>query len=117
MKTDLECQLQVIAENIKWFRKSKGLKQKELAEATGINLRYLQEYEAGKQNITIESILKIADALDISPCELNVLSRIILDTPLDHFFEMNHRQLEEIDIAVAARDDWPARAKLVHLLC
>ena len=61
---------------LKQIRQSKGLTQKELAEATGISLRTLQHYEQGSKDlnmaaaITVYAIasalgVKVEDLLDI----------------------------------------------------
>lgn len=104
MKTDLDCQLQVIAENIRWFRAARKMRQKDLASASGINHRYLQEYESGNQNLTTDSILKLSEALDISPCELNILSRIVIESSLNEFIEKNVDRLESFSIPVGIRN-------------
>jgi HTH-type transcriptional regulator/antitoxin HipB len=44
-------------------RKSKKLTQKELAERIGVTKTIITNYEAGKQNLTIDTLQKVADAL------------------------------------------------------
>lgn len=47
--------------SIKEIRKSRGLKQKELAEKLGIANCTLAHYESGIRKITLEMFLKIVD--------------------------------------------------------
>lgn len=59
-----------LAENIKRIRKEKGLTQKKLGELCGINESNIRKYESGKQNPKIETIEKIANALQCPVYEL-----------------------------------------------
>ena len=54
-----------VGENIRNIRKEKGLTQKKLAELCGINEVQIRQYELGKANPKIETISKIADALNV----------------------------------------------------
>lgn len=44
--------------------------QGQLAEALGVDLRYVQTLEGGKPNPTATTVLRLADALEIDPGEL-----------------------------------------------
>ncbi len=50
-------------------REHHGLTQAELAERLGIALRNLQRIERGEQNLTIQTIVKVANALGVPPSE------------------------------------------------
>lgn len=50
-------------EKIKFFRKEKGLSQKELAELSGVSEISIRKYEADSRKPKIETLLKIADVL------------------------------------------------------
>lgn len=56
-----------ISEKIKQLRKNKKMSQKELAQKTGLSIGSIQGYEQGRYNPKLETALKIADALEISP--------------------------------------------------
>lgn len=60
-----------IGENIKAIRKQKKVTQKKLHELTGLAVITIQEYEAGKYTPRLDSILKIASALEVNPKEIN----------------------------------------------
>lgn len=54
-------------------RKNKGLSQSKLAEASGINLRTLQQYEVGSRSVDgakLSSLLDLCEALDCKMSEL-----------------------------------------------
>lgn len=55
-----------VGENIKKFRKLKGLTQKELAEKLGITQKSVAQYERTNKLPKLETLLYIADALDIT---------------------------------------------------
>lgn len=61
--------LQLIGERIRQFRKAKGLTQEELAEKAGVNASYMGTVERGDRNISIETLEKIMQGLDVSPTD------------------------------------------------
>ncbi|MCX6214655.1 helix-turn-helix transcriptional regulator [Spirosoma sp.] len=56
---------QAVGQLIRQTRKAKGLTQKELGEKLGVGEPTVNGYEGGKQNLTIETLQKIADALGV----------------------------------------------------
>lgn len=56
----------VIGERIRNFRKEKGLSQEELADIANLHATYIGQLERGEKNATLESIEKVANALEIS---------------------------------------------------
>lgn len=59
-----------IAHNIKIERVIKSLTQAQLAELIGVHEKYIGVIEAGKQNITLKTLNKIASALGIEIIKL-----------------------------------------------
>lgn len=59
-----------VAENIKRIRKEKNLTQKQLGEKCGMSESTLRQYEIGYRNPKLETIVRIAAALEISVFEL-----------------------------------------------
>ena len=61
----------MISEKIKYYRKKSGLSQHKLAVKAGLSLTSITHLEQGvATQPTIQTIIKIADALDISIDEL-----------------------------------------------
>lgn len=54
-----------IGKNIRNLRKSKGIKQKDIAKQAGISNSFLCDIEAGRNQPSISTLLRIADALEI----------------------------------------------------
>ena len=55
---------EMIGARIKDLRTAKGITQDRLSELVGINSKYLSSIERGKENPTLNTILKLAEALD-----------------------------------------------------
>lgn len=58
---------------LKKIRLEKGLTQKDLAHASGVNIRQIQKYESGEynaENMTLKNAIAIADALKIDVRDL-----------------------------------------------
>lgn len=56
----------ILGQRIKTYRINKGLSQEKLAEFAKCHPTYIGQLERGEKNATIESIDKIAVALDVS---------------------------------------------------
>lgn len=59
-----------LSENIKFFRKKKGMTQKDLAEILDVTTRTIQNYESDNREPSIDILTKIAAALEIPLSEL-----------------------------------------------
>ncbi len=57
-------ELMIIGRNIARLRKLKKLTQEDLCGMAEIDRSYLSEIENGKMNVTIKSLVQIADALE-----------------------------------------------------
>lgn len=60
----------VIGQRIRNHRTAKGLSQEKLSELVGCHPTYIGQIERGEKNATIESIERIATALDVPLSEL-----------------------------------------------
>ena len=60
----------VLGKRIRNYRMDKGLSQEKLAELSGCHPTYIGQIERGEKNATIESIEKIAVALNVSLSKL-----------------------------------------------
>lgn len=65
-----DSETQRFAKNMKKLREAKGMSQGDIHRATRIDRAYISNLEAGKQNPTLETIAKIAEALGVSSGEL-----------------------------------------------
>lgn len=61
---------QQIASRSRQLRSDQELTQESLANRAGLALRHLQKIEAAQVNLTIETLAKIAAALEVDPKEL-----------------------------------------------
>ena len=59
-----------LGQRIRNYRTAKGLSQEKLAELSGCHPTYIGQIERGEKNATLESIEKIASALDVSLSKL-----------------------------------------------
>ena len=60
----------ILASRVRDLRKSKGFSQEELAEKSGLNLRTVQRIEKGENEPRGDSLVRLAQALQISSEEL-----------------------------------------------
>lgn len=63
-------ELKIIGKNIVKLRKAQNMTQEDLCGVAQIDRSYLSEIENGKMNVTIKSLVAIADSLN---CELKDL--------------------------------------------
>lgn len=58
-------ELEIIRNNIKYYRKQKNFTQEKLSEISGISKDYLSEIERGKKSPSLKRLIIIANSLDI----------------------------------------------------
>lgn len=63
-----------IGRRIQSIREKRGLTQSQLEEKTGINTKYISAIECGQKNVTIKTLEKIANGLNIDLYELFLFS-------------------------------------------
>ena len=56
--------------NILYYRKQKGITQQKLAEMTSYSKNHIQKIETAMASPSVEALLDIAEALEISPEKL-----------------------------------------------
>jgi transcriptional regulator with XRE-family HTH domain len=59
-----------IAANVRNLRKIKGWSQEQLAEHAGLSTRFVQDTEASRANISVASLVALAEALAVEPPSL-----------------------------------------------
>lgn len=60
----------VMAINMRRLRHDKGLTQEEMAERSGLSMRYVGSIERAAVSASVSVLGRIASALDVDPCEL-----------------------------------------------
>jgi transcriptional regulator with XRE-family HTH domain len=60
----------LFASNLRQLREAKILSQEQLADIAGLHRTYVSSVERGERNVTIDSMEKLAEALDIDLREL-----------------------------------------------
>ena len=96
----------LIGKNIKRIRKEKGLTQKKLSELSNINEVQIRQYELGKANPKIETIEKIAKALETTTDELRGIKRDIaynVDEIIEALNRYKAQQLENKTLSYNGR--------------
>ena len=53
----------IVANNVRRLRKAKGWSQEDLAEKSGLHRTYIGAIERAEQNITVETLARVAAAL------------------------------------------------------
>jgi len=89
----------VLGQRIRNYRTSKGLSQEKLAELAGCHPTYIGQIERGEKNATIESIEKIAAALNISLSnlfeKLGIQENGVCNIPLECYEFLSSKTKEE----------------------
>ena len=72
MSENINAQLMELGLNIAYYRKLKGMTQAQLAQEVGISRTHISNIEAPKMatQISVETLLKVADVLDIKTWKL-----------------------------------------------
>lgn len=58
--------MSVLAARLRSARTEAGLSQAQLAEAAGVTQAHVSQWESGRRTPHIDSLVKLADALDVS---------------------------------------------------
>ena len=62
--------LEAIGRQVHDLRKARGMTQEELGAACGLPTSYIGSIERAKKNLTINTLERVADALDVAASEL-----------------------------------------------
>lgn len=62
--------LRMFGQHLRELRERRDLSQIRLSELAGLNRNYVGDVERGYRNPCLDNILKLADALNVSPSEL-----------------------------------------------
>ena len=69
-KDPLQEYLKNFGENLKKIREAKGISQRSLASSCNLDHSHISKIERGEKNITILTILELANALEVKPKKL-----------------------------------------------
>ncbi|WP_059041413.1 helix-turn-helix domain-containing protein [Paenibacillus rubinfantis] len=89
---------EIVGKRIREYRKQKDWTQEQLAEAASLHYSYIGGVERGDRNISLETLEKIATALDIPAGEL-FRPEVVLDKKQlldEHMKLVSARSAEEI---------------------
>jgi len=59
-----------LGRNLRTYRTERGLSQEEFAELLGVHRTYMGGVERGERNLTLRSVERIAQHIDVDPLEL-----------------------------------------------
>lgn len=62
--------IEKFAAHLRELREARGLSQTRLAELAGLNRNYVGDVERSRRNPCLDNIVKLAEALNVSPSEL-----------------------------------------------
>jgi len=62
--------LRVFGNHLRELREKRDLSQVRLSELAGLNRNYVGDVERGRRNPCLDNIIKLAEALSISPSDL-----------------------------------------------
>ena len=62
----------VFGANVRVYRRSAGLSQEAVAARMGVDRAYISAIERGLQNVTLLTILQVAESLNVRPADLLV---------------------------------------------
>ena len=62
--------VQLLGENVRRYRKLKGMTQEQLAAEAGMERSYVSDLERGTRNPSVAALGRLAEALDILPFQL-----------------------------------------------
>lgn len=66
----MESMLTIVGERIRYIRKNRGLTQEQLGEKVGLPQSYIGGIERGEKNISIDTLERIVNALNINSEEV-----------------------------------------------
>ena len=59
-----------VGRNLRAYRLQRGLSQESFADVVGVHRTYMGGMERGEKNLTLQSLERLAERLDLDPLEL-----------------------------------------------
>ena len=67
----MEGELQrVVGRNLRVYREARGLSQEAFADVLGVHRTYMGGIERGERNLTLKSLERLAESIDLDPLTL-----------------------------------------------
>jgi transcriptional regulator with XRE-family HTH domain len=67
----MEGELQkIVGRNLRRYRESLGLSQEQFADKLGVHRTYMGGVERGERNLTLRSLERLANSIDLNPIDL-----------------------------------------------
>lgn len=60
----------VVGENLRAYRRARGINQEDFADRLGLHRTYLGDIERGKRNLSLQKVELFAELLDLEPLSL-----------------------------------------------
>jgi transcriptional regulator with XRE-family HTH domain len=60
----------IVGRNLRSYRKARGLSQEAFAEVLGVHRTYMGGVERGERNLTLKSLERIAERIELEPLSL-----------------------------------------------
>ena len=67
MEGDLQLR---VGRNLRAYRQARGFSQEAFADVVGVHRTYMGGLERGERNLTLKSVERIAERIDVDPLEL-----------------------------------------------
>ncbi len=61
---------QVVGRNLRVYREARGLSQEAFADVLGVHRTYMGGIERGERNLTLKSLERLAESIDLDPLAL-----------------------------------------------
>lgn len=100
----------IFGENVKYYRKKRGLSQEQLAEKLDLSPNHISVIETGGKFVTYKHLEKIVQVLDVTPADLfftennmvvedrsNELISKIIKSELDEAYERIQKELNLVN--------------------
>lgn len=99
----MESVLTIVGERVRYLRKNRGLTQEQLGEKIGLPQSYIGGIERGEKNISLDTLERIVNALNINYEDLfkpmNDMNKFESEKRIDMIsLKLSERNLDEIEI-------------------
>lgn len=94
---------ELVGKRIQELRKAQGLSQDQIAERADISPNYLSRIERGKENPTLDMLIKLAHALDVEMWEMFDFGHVLSQKELKETFQNLSKTADEPTLRLALK--------------